>query len=92
MSKAFMALGLPDTSTPDEVKAKWRELAMKLHPDRGGDGVEFHIVQKAYKIAMKEASAFKACPQCLGSGKVSKTNGWVSIDLPCQACGGAGHV
>jgi curved DNA-binding protein CbpA len=25
MSKAFATLGLPETATPDEVKAKWRE-------------------------------------------------------------------
>jgi DnaJ-class molecular chaperone len=91
MSKAFATLGLPDTATPDEVKAKWRELCMIHHPDRGGNSVEFNAIRKAYKAAMEEASAPKACPQCLGTGKVKQTSGWSSIDMPCQACG-SGHA
>lgn len=48
MSKAFEKLGLPDTATPDEVKAKWRELCMIHHPDRGGNPVEFDEVRRAF--------------------------------------------
>lgn len=91
MSKAFAIMGLPDTATPDEVKAKWRELCMIHHPDRGGNAVEFNTIRKAYKAAMEEASAPKACPQCLGSGKIKQTHGWSSIELPCASCGGVGH-
>lgn len=92
MSKAFATLGLLDTATPDEVKAKWRELCMIHHPDRGGNPVEFNTIRKAYKQAFEEASEPKACPQCLGTGKVKQTSGWSSIDMPCQACGGSGHA
>jgi DnaJ-class molecular chaperone len=92
MSKAFATLGLPDTSTPDEVKAKWRELCMIHHPDRGGNAVEFNTIRKAYKAAMDEASEPKPCGSCKGSGKVTQTMGWSSIELPCQACGGSGHA
>lgn len=92
MSKAFEKLGLPDTATPDEVKAKWRELVMVHHPDRGGSPCDFNEIRKAYKIAMEEASAPKDCPQCLGSGKVKQSHGFSSIDLPCMSCGGSGHV
>ena len=91
MSKAFATLGLPDTATPDEVKAKWRELCMIHHPDRGGNAVEFNTIRKAYKVAMEEASEPKPCGSCKGSGKVTQTMGWSSIELPCQACGGSGH-
>lgn len=92
MSKAFATLGLPETATPDEVKAKWRELCMIHHPDRGGGPVEFNEIHKAYKIAMEEASAPKACPQCNGTGKIKQSHGFSSIDMPCMACGGTGHV
>lgn len=92
MSKAFATLGLPETATPDEVKAKWRELCMIHHPDRGGNAVEFNEIRKAYKVAMEEASAPKACPQCNGTGKTKQSHGWSSIELPCQACGGSGHA
>jgi DnaJ-class molecular chaperone len=91
MSKAFTTMGLTDTATPDEVKAKWRELCMIHHPDRGGNAVEFNTIRKAYKVAMEEASVPKACPQCLGTGKTKQTYGFSSIELPCAQCGGVGH-
>lgn len=89
-SKAFKTLGLPETATPDEVKAKWRELCMIHHPDRGGNPVEFDEIRRAYKIAHAEASAPKACSTCSGTGKVKQTHGWTSVELPCPACGGSG--
>lgn len=92
MSKAFAAMGLSDTATPDEVKAKWRELCMIHHPDRGGNAVEFNTINKAYKQAVAEASEPKGCPQCLGTGKAKQTYGFSSIELPCAQCGGSGHV
>jgi DnaJ-class molecular chaperone len=92
MSKAFETLGLPDTATPDEVRAKWRELVMIHHPDRGGNPCDFNDFRKAYKTAYAEASEPKACPQCHGSGKVKQSHGFNSIDLPCAFCGGSGHA
>jgi len=91
MSKAFATLGLPDTATPDEVKAKWRELCTIHHPDHGGNSVEFNTIRKAYKQAFKEASEPKPCVQCNGEGKVKVNSGWSSIDMPCHACEGSGH-
>lgn len=92
MSKAFQTLGLPETASPEEVKAKWRELCMIHHPDRGGNAVEFNEIRKAYKQAMEEASAPKPCGSCGGSGKVKHSHGFNSIDLPCPTCGGSGHA
>lgn len=92
MSKAFATLGLSETATPDEVKAKWRELCMIHHPDRGGNPVEFNSIRKAYKQAFEEANQPKVCPQCLGSGKIKQTYGFNSVELPCHACGGSGHA
>jgi DnaJ-class molecular chaperone len=92
MSKAFATLGIPETATPAEVKAKWRELCGIHHPDRGGNPVDFNTIRKAYKIAMDEALAPKACPQCSGLGKVKQVHGFHSIDLPCVSCAGSGHV
>jgi len=92
MSKAFEKLGLHDTATPDEVKAKWRELCMIHHPDRGGNPVEFDEIRRAYKAAYAEASEPKPCGTCNGVGKIKQTSGWSSIDMPCQACGGSGHA
>lgn len=88
MSKAFAILGLPETATSDEVKAKWRQLCMVHHPDRGGNSVEFDKLRRAYKAAHAETCEPKPCPQCLGAGKVKQSHGFSSIDLPCTSCGG----
>lgn len=92
MSKAFEKLGLPDTATPDEVKAKWRQLCMVHHPDRGGNPVEFDELHRAYKQAHAEASEPKPCQACSGSGKVKYSHGFNAIDMPCPTCGGSGHA
>ncbi len=92
MSKAFEKLGLPETATPDEVKAKWRQLCMIHHPDRGGNPCEFDELRRAYKLAHVEASEPKSCGACGGSGKVTQSHGFSSIELSCPACGGSGHA
>lgn len=51
MDDPFAALGLPPSATLDEVKRRYRELAMTHHPDRGGDGREFNRVRAAYERA-----------------------------------------
>lgn len=91
MSKAFATLGLPETATPAEVKARWRELCMIHHPDRGGNACEFDEIRRAYHAAYTEASAPKVCSHCGGNGKVQHTSGWTSVDLPCTHCGGSGE-
>lgn len=85
-------MGLLDTATPDEVKAKWRELCMTHHPDRGGNAVEFNTIRKAYEQAFMEASEPDLCPQCLGTGKTMKTYGFNSINMTCSHCGGSGNI
>lgn len=92
MSKAFKTLGLPDTATPDEVKAKWRELCMIHHPDRGGNPVEFDEIRRAYKQAYAEASEPKPCDACKGSGKTKVTHGFNSVEVTCRFCAGSGHA
>ena len=92
MSKAFEKLGLPTTATPDEVKAKWRQLCMIHHPDRGGNPVEFDELRRAYKQVHAEASEPKPCSACAGSGKVTQSHGFNSVEMPCPSCGGSGHA
>lgn len=87
---AFETLGLPETATPEEVKARWRELASEHHPDKGGDAEKFDEYRQAYERAYREASEPKPCQPCGGSGKRVVQRGFAQIKLPCEACNGSG--
>lgn len=91
VDQAFAKLALPLTATPVEVKQRWRQLCMSLHPDRGGNPVEFDETRRAYQLALDEASAPKACSRCAGTGKVTAASGFSTVSLVCPSCGGSGH-
>jgi len=46
----YSTLGVSQNATPDEIKKAYRKLAMKHHPDRGGDDRKFAEIQSAYDI------------------------------------------
>lgn len=49
MAKPHDTLGVAPDATADEVRAAYKRLAMKHHPDRpGGDAEQFRRVQAAY--------------------------------------------
>lgn len=87
---AFETLGLPETATPDDVKARWRELASEHHPDKGGDAEQFHEYRTAYEKALREASEPKPCDSCYGSGKQTVRRGFAQTKIVCKTCGGSG--
>ena len=90
MSNARTKFGLSGDASADEVKARWRELAGEHHPDRGGDGAEFSRWRKLYRAALDEAEEPLPCSACHGSGRTTVTRGFVSVKMPCEACGGEG--
>lgn len=50
MRTLYEDLGIEPSATLDQVKTAYRKLAMKYHPDRGGDPVKFKCVQNAYEV------------------------------------------
>lgn len=46
----YEILGVDKTATDDDIKKAYRKLAMKHHPDRGGDQTIFQQVQEAYSV------------------------------------------
>lgn len=51
MSNHYDALGIASTATPTEIKAAWRRLSAKYHPDReGGDDARMQEINSAYDV------------------------------------------
>lgn len=50
----YKILELPKESTVDEIKKKYKKLAFKHHPDRGGDANKFREITNAYEILSDE--------------------------------------
>ena len=46
----YQILGVSNTASDEEIKKSYRKLAMKHHPDRGGDAAEFQRIQEAYSV------------------------------------------
>jgi molecular chaperone DnaJ len=46
----YKILGVDKNATPEEIKAAFRRLAMKYHPDRGGDAEKFKEINEAYQV------------------------------------------
>ena len=44
----YSILGVNKNSSPDEIKKAYRKLAMKHHPDRGGDAAKLQEINEAY--------------------------------------------
>lgn len=48
MTDYYQTLGVGRNATQEEIKKAYRSLAMKHHPDRGGDTAKFKEIQEAY--------------------------------------------
>eukprot|EP00908_Phaeocystis_cordata_P027005 Transcript_954.p1 GENE.Transcript_954~~Transcript_954.p1 ORF type:complete len:697 (-),score=349.19 Transcript_954:150-2240(-) len=48
MGDHYRLLGLPQTASSDEVRAAYKDKALKSHPDRGGDPEVWAQIQQAY--------------------------------------------
>tara|TARA_Y100000310_G_scaffold155358_1_gene154829 strand:+ start:245 stop:892 length:648 start_codon:yes stop_codon:yes gene_type:complete len=51
----YKILGVDKDATQDEIKKAFRKLALKYHPDKGGDEEKFKQVNQAYSMISDEA-------------------------------------
>ena len=54
---ALGLLGIGSPCTLEDIKAAYRLKALAVHPDRGGDPVDFRAVEDAYRRLLREAQA-----------------------------------
>ena len=52
--QALAVLGLPPNASRQQIKRRYRTLAKKHHPDRGGDQHEMRRIIAAYELLMKD--------------------------------------
>jgi DnaJ-class molecular chaperone len=50
----YESLGVDKTASKDEIKKAYKKLAMKSHPDKGGDTEVFKKISEAYEILSDE--------------------------------------
>lgn len=48
--KLYSILGINNSASQDEIKKAYRKLAIKQHPDKGGDPEKFKEISEAYSI------------------------------------------
>lgn len=50
MKNPYKILGISESASNEEIKKAYRTLAMKYHPDKGGDELKFKEIAEAYDI------------------------------------------
>lgn len=50
MRDYYKDLGVSPDANTEDIKRRYRNLALKLHPDRGGDSDKFALVNRAYEV------------------------------------------
>lgn len=91
---ALLLLGFEPEARPtlDAARDRYRELALRHHPDRGGAAEEFARLGDAWEVAKVELSKPRLCLVCEGIGYGFEVRGFHAARVRCSACGGTGQA
>jgi curved DNA-binding protein len=74
----YSTLGLNKGATNEEIKKAYRSMAMKHHPDRGGDEQRFKEIEEAYRTLSDPQKKQMFDMGVDPNSQQSNTNGWNS--------------
>jgi len=92
MPDPLKMMSLPADATPADVHARWRVIAIDLHPDKGGSVEDFQKANEIFYQALAFAQQPRTCVICKGMGKTHKMEGFTPIYTDCISCDGSGKV
>jgi curved DNA-binding protein len=75
----YKVLGLNSSASTDDVKQAYRKLAMKHHPDRGGNEAEFKKIKEAYEAISSgntRSSNFEDLHEFFRQGRQAGSRNW----------------
>lgn len=85
MKTHYQTLGIPNLSSLPEIKKAYRAMALKHHPDRGGEIRKMQEINSAYEYLMKNKESYdltiapsKWKPTTYGFTIVVNAYGWVN--------------
>ena len=58
MRNYYRILGLQNCSSLEEIKRAYRSLALKFHPDRGGNEEHMKVINEAYEYLVKNKEEY----------------------------------
>lgn len=102
MVNHYATLGVPPVATAEELHVAYKTLALRHHPDRGGDGKLFATITAAYGVLKDPArrrdydAQLKllghACHACSGAGVRYVQRSFARrTRVTCVACKGTGQ-
>src|SRR5207248_3245597 len=91
----YETLEVDRSADESKLKAAFRKLAMKWHPDKNpGDAtseVKFKEINEAYEV-LKDGTKPKTCSMCGGQGRVRQAQGFFTLERTCPGCQGRGQM
>lgn len=86
----YQTLGIQENANQDEIRAAYKKLAMKNHPDRGGDTKKFQEISQAYDTLSDPQKKAQYDAQKNGFNPFGRTNPFEHVNEMFNFTFGAG--